>query len=121
VLICLTGCSRGPAGGHVEGEVTLDGKPLDNAVIRLVPIDGQTGTAGGTTKNGKFELQLPASKYRVEISATKMPNGTGEIERHSSGDVKVVELVPEKYNTKSELVLDVHTGQNAPHFDLKSN
>jgi hypothetical protein len=120
VAVCL-GCSREPPMGELRGQVTLDSQPLNNGIIRFIPIDGESQTAGGTIENGAFEIRLPVKKHRVEISATKMPTGAAAAAgRHSDANFAVVELVPAKYNVNSSLNIDVRAGRNEPRFDLQS-
>jgi hypothetical protein len=120
-LILVVGCKRPPTSGDVRGTVTLDGKALEDGTIRFTPIDGKGGTAGGMIKDGQFAFSAPIAKHRVEISATRMTGGrTTPADRHSDAVEAVVDLIPEKYNTQSELTLDVKGGLNEPRFDLKS-
>jgi hypothetical protein len=54
------GCSSGPKLTEVEGTVTLNGKPLNNAQVQFLP-DPEQGTSGprstGTTdEQGRFKL-----------------------------------------------------------------
>jgi hypothetical protein len=119
-MIACIGCSGDSSVGTLQGLVTLDGKPLDSAQMRFSPIDGQSATSGCSVTNGKYELQLPVAKHRVEISATRMPPGGKAAEKHTSVDFAIVQLVPSKYNSKSDLTIEVKAGRNAHNFDLKS-
>lgn len=125
---CLTaGCSKGPPYGDVAGNVTLDGREVASGSIRFVPLDGMTGTAGGTITAGAYSVRVPVNKVRIEISAAgaqssqsglSAPNETDLV---ASGNyVMPTELVPAKYNTKSELILQVVEGKNSANYDLKS-
>ena len=113
------GCGRTSTVGEVKGTVTLDGQPLEDGAIRFAPADGRTSSAGGIIKNGQFASEVALGKYRVEISATKVAGGAAA-NRHSGEVEKVIQLIPARYNTKSELTLEVKGGLNEPHFDLKS-
>lgn len=123
LAICLAilaiGCSKGPPVGDVYGEVTLDEKPVAEGSIRFAPIDEQAATAGALIVDGKFHALVPVSNHRVQISAAQLPPG-GMTSRHEA-PVTITELIPEKYNTKSELTLDVKAGRNEPQFHLKSH
>jgi hypothetical protein len=121
-ILLLAGCDQRASEGQVQGTVTLDGKPVDNGIIRFSPLEGQVGTAGGVIENGRFTSTVPVAKHRVEISATKISGEAPAAGRHSpsAGDYIATELIPDKYNTNSELTLDVSSGLNEPHFDLKS-
>jgi hypothetical protein len=114
----LSGCAQKANVGEVKGTVTLDGKPLEDGTIRFTPIEGRGPLAGATIKAGEFSTTVAAGKHRVEISSTKMAGGP--VDRHSNAVETVLQLIPEKYNTQSELTLDVQSGLNEPQFDLKS-
>lgn len=105
--------------GDVRGTVTLDGQPLPEGVVRFIPVDGATATAGGTIRDGQFIAKVPVATHRVEISANVIdrqltpPNPTDE-------QIVMKQLIPERYNTRSELTLRVVAGSNEPRFDLQS-
>lgn len=118
--IAATGCNRDPAAGEVQGTVTLDGTPVENGTIRFTPIEGLTGTAGGTISKGQFAVVVPVANHRVQISAIQLPPGTKAPSRHSDGNYSTIEIIPAKYNASSELTLDVKAGVNKKSWDLKS-
>ena len=128
LIIPLVGCSNGRPVGDVHGTVTLDGNPLEEGAVQLSPIDGQAPTAGAQIVNGKFETRAAIAKYRVKIESNVAlgPDGkkleTGKrIDKYASTpQFTVKQLVPDKYNTNSELELDVKSGLNEPHYDLKN-
>src|SRR6516225_7282215 len=77
LMLVLNGCSSEPNRYEAGGTVTLDSKPVENAMLVFVP-DDATGVAGlaQTDKDGKFKITsigkpgLPAGKYSVSIKAT---------------------------------------------------
>ena len=119
VAAMAIGCSKGPPVGDVRGEVTLDGKPVAEGSIRFSPLDGQSSTAGAIIVDGKFQSLVPVANHRVQISAAQLPPG-GMISRDNA-PVMIKELIPEEYNAKSTLTLDVKEGRNEPEFHLKSH
>ena len=104
--------------GDVRGRVTLDGQPIANGTVRFSPLDGRSPTAGGRITNGDFQTLVPVANHRVQISAAQLPPGGIPADPEAFYTIK--ELVPSKYNTDSELTLDVKEGKNEPQFDLKS-
>lgn len=126
VLLALAGCSE-QAPAKLSGEVTFDGKPL-TGVMRLFPSEGNVGKAAGTeVRDGRYTLGetagLVAGAYRVEIQATK-PTGKKvprtEIRPGESEFLEeVVQFIPEKYNVKSTLRVELTTGDNEKTFDLR--
>lgn len=76
ILLCLTmGCSRpapGPARLPVSGQITLNGQPVDDLILRLVPEQGSAGVTVSTLVTaGKFQFDRTsgptAARYRVEL------------------------------------------------------
>jgi hypothetical protein len=117
----------------VSGQVNIDGAPLPNGVIRLVP---QTTTGGpgvmAEIVAGKFgldeELGPVPGLHRVEIEATQ--HLSFEIDNEVAYAAAVVETgrsplarnpVPAIYNRESTLTANVADTQNQFfQFDLKS-
>jgi hypothetical protein len=118
------GCSGGLPLGDVRGEVTFDDRPLDEGVVRFVPLDGKTPTASALIEKGKFSERVPVGSHRVEISSPKLPKGINSAKEMKRGTVDegvaLEELIPERYNSRSELKAEVKRGTNVVRFDLKS-
>jgi hypothetical protein len=122
-LCWLAGCSNNPLGREkISGKVTFQGKPLDAGEIEFSPL-GQEPTQSGTTiKNGVYNLStehgLPPGTYRVMISSMK-GGWTAEAREAGRPRTRAVEQLPAKYNTKSELTVEVKKGgANRFDFDL---
>jgi hypothetical protein len=117
--ILVAGCSKGRPMGDVRGRVTVNGEPVKEGGVRFIPVNGQTQTTGGIIRDGSFSVQVPVTKQRVEFSANVVdkektpPNATGD-------QIVMKILIPERYNTRSELTLDVVSGLNEPIFELKN-
>jgi hypothetical protein len=113
----VAGCSRGRPMGDVQGRVTLNGQPLKEGAVRFIPVNGDTPATGGAVHDGTFKVQVPVASQRVEFSANVVDRE--KTPPHATGDQIVMKiLVPEKYNTRSELKLDVVSGLNEPVFNL---
>lgn len=119
----LPGCDSGPATGLVEGTVTLDGEPLDQAMLRFQPVNGR-GSVGMTDESGHYKLRFTATtegaipgEHRVLITTQRAASG-GE------GDQPLVpaqeEILPAKYNDATELTATVEPGPNTIDFELTS-
>lgn len=102
--------------GAVEGTVTLAGKPLEEGVIRFVPTDGTTGPMVETTiRNGRYALAKQSGPcigtQRVEIVAFRK---TGrKIINEGVETEEIVQVIPDRYNTASELRITITVGANA--------
>lgn len=58
IAAATIGCSRSdlPPMGYVQGVVTLDGEPLNDAVVKLSPESGKRGSRGRTDERGRYQL-----------------------------------------------------------------
>ena len=120
-VLVAAGCSSDSSHGTVSGTVTLDGTPLASGLIRFVPADGQTATADATIANGEFTAKVPVGEKRVTISAPKVVGKRRMYETPDSPTVDVVEeLLPERYNSRSELSITVEAGKQDAEFPLTS-
>lgn len=106
----------------VEGVVTLDGKPLPDATVVMTSLTPESGTArpsmAQTNSNGWYRMQYSTEhsgvrpgKYRVSVT-TFRPQSLDNLENVIP---RLPELVPEEYNSKSTLELDVQEGAK---FDI---
>ena len=124
VAVLASGCSTGPSFGEVHGMVTLDGEPLAEGVVRFVPVDGMTPSAGAVIEGGQFNERVAVGRYRVEISSWKLPKGIKSSKEMKRGTVDegpaLEELIPERYNKKSELTADIKRGPNDLKFELNT-
>jgi len=88
VLAAGTGCNRGPAGPvvhMVEGVVTLDGAPLEEANVFFSPVGGKgalpaTGFTGAegrfrltSTRGGKIGRGATEGEYVVRVTKIEVP------------------------------------------------
>jgi hypothetical protein len=116
----LAGC--GPASATITGEVTVDGKPVENGVISYVPADGNGVPVTATILNGKYEVKTVVGKKSVQIS---VPVVIGRRKESNSPDAPIVELteesLPEKYHAKTELTFEVVAGKNTKDWSVESN
>jgi hypothetical protein len=118
----FTACSQGPAVGTVTGEVTFDGQPVKDGHVLLTPLDGNGQTGGGTIRDGKLLAEkVPAGKMKVELHGNKIVGKRKAYDTpESPWEDDVAELLPPKYNFKSDLTLEVKRGAQDVKYDLKS-
>ena len=126
-MLALGGC--GPAGLNVvpvAGSVTLDGKPVEDAAVAFVAVDGGHLAHGVTDHQGRFALTTTnrpgavVGEHRVVITKqnTFDPTIHGGI-----GEMRVEWIVPKRYSTPdtSELRAAVPAGgTDTLQFDLVS-
>jgi hypothetical protein len=119
---CLAGCTSDSSQGNVEGTVTLDGQPLTSGIIRFVPVDGRSPTADATITEGAFSLKMPVGAKRVQIMAPKVVGKRQMYQTPDSPTVDIVEeLLPARYNVRSELTIDVKPGTQQGDYELVSS
>jgi hypothetical protein len=127
-LAATVGCDSGDGLNRqaISGTVTLDGQPLSSGNILFEPRTNESGTAvGARIQQGAFAIsrqQGPVpGPYRVRIyssSATQAPPADGQTERTPR---PMVERLPRRYNTRSELNAVIVAGRANHHrFDLSS-
>lgn len=132
--IGLAGCfgAREPERASVSGMILLDGQPLENASLVLVPAEGVNGPASGAAiVQGKFSIPRAQGPflglYRVEVTAmkedkSKSPQASSsETTELMASGAPLIQFIPPQYNQKSTLTLDVHAGENRYEVDLKSS
>jgi len=105
----------------VSGAVTVDGKPLEVGSIQFTPVDGKTPVTGGAIQGGNYSVRVHVGTIKVSISAPKV---VGQKKVYDAPDSPVrpltAESLPERYNEKSELKLEVKSGRNPKDWALES-
>jgi hypothetical protein len=120
LLLALAGCSKGPPKGVISGAITLDGNPVKKGAIRFVPIDGNTTTAGGEINDGKYTVSAPVNMFKVSINAVDNSQQAVAAASISDEEPLAQELIPAKYNVRTELVVEIQEGENQKDFVLTS-
>lgn len=141
VAACLVwGCGRGTIPTvEVTGTVTLDGKPLEGAMVGFYPASGGPPATGQTDSAGKFTLKAPAGKAKVSVSKTKA-EGEVKVDQAAAGAAPAgtalsgppvaggappptpKSVVPAKYTNaeNSGIVVEVKSGMQPVTIELKS-
>lgn len=91
-----------PVLGTVEGKVTYQGKPLEDATITLHLADGQF--VGAKIKDGVYKVdRVPAGTVKVTVQSKK-------------------DAVPAKFGNEETTLLkiEVKSGKNTADFDLSN-
>ncbi|MGE3778815.1 MAG: hypothetical protein AB7F89_16645, partial [Pirellulaceae bacterium] len=119
-LACLiTGCAN--SGTSVQGEVTVNGQPLESGEILFVPVD-KGESEGAPISGGQYALansqRLTPGEYQVQIrsfkgTGKKRWDGMGEENNPNKTMVEdMVQFIPEKYNNTSQLTVTLRAGSN---------
>lgn len=104
----------------VQGTVRLDGRPIERGAIRFLH-GGEGPTASAMIEQGRYQLQTIAGKKKVEIEGY-------EIDKHLPADPLTGapahpvwrQMVPSRYNTKSQLQVEIIDRDEPFDFDLES-
>jgi hypothetical protein len=121
VALLAAGCSGTPGTVPVRGTVTVDGRPAPDGSIRFTPTDGAGPSQAALLRDGRFETDLRPAAYEVRISVpvegkAGKPGDTAA----GAGEPPVGELLPSRYNVKTELSLTVTGPTNDARFELQS-
>jgi len=128
-VLLLAGCGKesGPLKVAVRGVVTLDGQPVPQGQIMLSDAAGVTQSFGGEIKDGEYSLRSTLGKKKVSISSIQVVTGKQSkyggiqgdpVSAENPADV-YEEVVPPKYNAKTELTIEVlEAGPNEFPFVL---
>jgi hypothetical protein len=125
-LLALAGCGDGSKTGEVTGTITVDNEiPVDGSSIDFIPVDGKSSSAGAMVKEGKYTAKgVPVGMSKVVIRVPKLAQGAkakpAEGPGPAPGSIVEGELLPEKYNEKSELTFDVKSGKNEKDWNLST-
>lgn len=116
------GCGSGrPTTVPIRGSVTLDGKPVAQAMVLFVPATGGVPARGVTGEDGGFTLTTftegdgaLAGKHRVAVSKMKVTGieatADGMVPANVSGEMRTIWVTPQKYSDVETSGLEVDVG-----------
>ena len=127
IITALIGCNSGSSLMRAWGEISYDGKAIEEGEIIFFPIEGTLGpSTGAPIKNGSYDIPAKTGlvsngTYRIEITGLRkvkyIPGGSG------GGPLTEVmqNFLPDSYNKKSNLILKVSnvTSENNRIFNLE--
>ncbi|MBA3313370.1 MAG: carboxypeptidase-like regulatory domain-containing protein [Planctomycetota bacterium] len=125
LLLSLAGCgSDGPELSEVTGTVTLDGKPLQGAILTFIPeAPGASTSYGITDAEGNYSLMYSRDKSGAMIGTHKVEIATEKLTADDMADGQPVPKyvpIPKKYKEPGALTADVKSGDNDIDFELTS-
>jgi hypothetical protein len=121
VALLAAGCSGTPGTVSVRGVVTVDGRPAPDGSVRFTPSDGQGPSQAAFLRDGRFETELRPAQYQVRISIPVEGKAAKPADTAAgAGEPPVGELLPPRYNVKTELSLTVTGPSNDTRFELQS-
>lgn len=110
VIALMAGCAKsGLDVAPVHGRVTLDGQPLQYAVVTFQP-EGKSPASSGTDKDGHYELIYKRGIMGAPIGTSRVTILLDIQQSHRP------QLKPQ-----TDLTREVKPGPNEFNFDLKSD
>lgn len=118
LAVVVAGCSPRTAVevAKVSGTVTLDGKPLSDAIILFQPGDGRP-SRGMTGSDGRYQLLYTADRAGAMVGTCGVTISTA-IEDEEGRFAP--ERVPKRYFEPGALTVEVKRRSNVLDFDLTS-
>ncbi len=122
----LVGCgSDGPELAEVTGTVTVDSKPVGNAIITFIPTGGTT-SYGKTDSQGVYKLMFTDTKSGAMLGTHKVEI---EVKRYSKDEITEMKAggldvsteyvqIPKKYKEPGALKAEVKRGRNTIDFTM---
>jgi len=118
-------CGFAPTTG-CDGEVSYQGVAVAAGSIRFFPSGGTPGIGGSARiEDGRYTIPagrgLTAGTYVVAISAARPTGRTVRPEPGHEADGSIAEteqFIPERFNTSSELRVELEPGENRRDFNL---
>jgi len=106
--------------GKVSGTVSLDGEPVEGALVTFEPQAGGRMSYGRTDTSGNYTLVYTNEEDGAEIGKHRVI-----IEGKADGDpdqgiVNRAEYIPAEYNSQSTLTAEVSGGKQTHDFKLES-
>ncbi|MGL4593344.1 MAG: hypothetical protein ACRCUY_01295 [Thermoguttaceae bacterium] len=150
VILCSFGCGpKGPDTQYISGIVTVDGSPVENALVGFTPVQPADSSnpnnvkvpliASGTTdaqgnyrisamQGGKIGAGTTVGEYHISITKKDIMNApvadkNGNIIKPMVGPPKFRYIVPKQFEDaeKSGISVTVKKGRNTFDFHLKSD
>jgi hypothetical protein len=118
--LSVSGCGKKDGLTSIGGSIVFDGHPVEKGMIRFTATDGSTPTAAATIADGKYAVKTPPGNKRVEIEAFKVVGQRFHRNDPKGAKLDVLQqILPERYNAKTELTCDVQLSQHVYDFALK--
>ncbi len=111
-LLFLNGCSGGLL--EIQGEVTLDGKPIETGTINFSPAEGSGPTAGTIINGGRYWVKTYPGTKSVSIQGYRKTGQEHTIPNDPTSPLVNVnkQIVPARFNTHQPDPPDRHQHTN---------
>ena len=121
LLVFCVGCSQqgGVVLAPVSGVVKLDGVPVEGAGLEFIADAGGV-SYGRTDASGNYYMSFGSSRTGALVGRNVVRITAGDKVTVGNKKYESTEVFPKKYNTDSELVVEVARGSNRFDFDCQS-
>ena len=128
-VLFFGGCSKDEGRSDITGQVTIDGVPAKRGLVEFMPEKYDPSIsceARVQIADGKYLIEdglgLLPGKYIVRVTSQKIIDNATKRELDIMPDdpfsFTLEEIVPEKYNKKSDLRFDVEDKKGPKAFDI---
>lgn len=123
-VVFVAGCgSSGQQLGAVTGTVTLDGKPVPDALVTFISKEADgTSSYGRTDSNGKYRLEFTTDQFGAMVGGHDVTIVTTRVSKEDESDTGMVvktEFVPIPIHyARGALTVEVKSGSNVHDFAL---
>ncbi len=120
ILLCLGGCGSDNDLATIQGTVTCAGRPVEKGNISFQPMDGKGPTAAAVVADGTFTVKIHPGRKHVRIEGYRVTGQQPYRNNPNAPPVDVLEqIVPDRYNAKSELTCEIVAGGGRYNFELE--
>ena len=127
LMAMCAGCGGAPETTAVSGGVTFDGEPVAEGQVAFEPQSGGR-MAYAVISGGKYatakDRGVEPGRYLVRITASRPSGKLAEEDSFIRDEASAVvneQFIPAKYNSASELTVEIKPGESAVHdFELTS-
>lgn len=115
LVSAIVGCGGGPKLNEVSGKVTIDGvNPSAALEILFMPVDNQKHTIGTgrsvVQRDGTYKMYYPGGKEGVPAGEYTVSIEVVPDDESQEGRSRLI--IPERYNSATELKATVKPGKN---------
>ncbi|MEX0793189.1 MAG: carboxypeptidase-like regulatory domain-containing protein [Pirellulaceae bacterium] len=122
-LVAICGCADNSI-GKVHGTVTLDGKPVGEAMVLFEPQKSGRPALAVTDAEGNYQLMFSATGEGASVGTYLVRITTGQDQVLEDGGGVAVpavnERVPKEYNSASTQEVTVESGSNQIDFHINT-
>lgn len=122
-VVCFLTLGCGPSQATLSGTVHLDGQPLADGQLRLEGVEANSEADATTIVNGAYKISIAPGKYKVQLNASRQVGERLAYEgAQDSPKIPLMEsIIPEKYNVRTELSVELTAGAHQKDFQLTSD